>query len=314
MKRPLLIIALVSFANSAFAHLPPNDPPKYEGGKYVEVSGHNLYLDCYGKGDPTVVLWSGQGGGFLDWLLVQPEIAKSNRVCSFDPPGYGRSEHRSGDDTFDVSVDAIHSGLLASGEKSPFVLVGQSLGGIGARLFQNRYPALVCGMVLIDSYELVAPLHGKPVPMYSLSAEELRSSLPDRSHTARPIPPSTIEPAFKNLPPDAQQEHLKDVRRMIQEIDYAKEPAVMESFRSTFVTLHDASLEPDSLHGIPLLIITREGVSQPEDEIQKSYLNLSSHAERRIATGSGHFVQLDRPDFAIAAIRDVLKEEADRKR
>lgn len=277
-------------------------------GRYIDNHGHKFYLDCYGTGAPTVLLWSGQGGGFLDWLLVQPEIAKTNRVCSFDPAGFGRSDATPDSDTFEGNVDALTEALRNAEERGPFVLVGQSYGGINARLFQYKHPKLVRGIVLIDSYEIVAPWKGQMVPLYQLSAEQLQSTLPDHSHAPRPTPPSTIEPPFKKLPVAAQQEHLRDVQRMIQALDFRKEPAVVESYRATLLTLHNASVKPNSLHGLPLFVITRDGVSPPEERMQESYISLSSRSHREIAKGSGHFVQLDNPGLVIAAIRQAIAE------
>ena len=62
-------------------------------GKMVNVGGYTLHLNCSGKGRPTVVLEGGAGAGFsFDWALVQPEIAKTTRVCSYDRAGYAWSE------------------------------------------------------------------------------------------------------------------------------------------------------------------------------------------------------------------------------
>ena len=280
--------------------------PVYRGERYLKVNGGTFYLNCAGKGSPTVLLWSGQGGGFLDWTFVQPEIAKTNRVCSFDSAGFGRSSSVPSDDTFEGNVNTLYQALQEAKGGGPFVLVGQSVGGVEARLFEVKHPELVRGMVLVDSYELAAPLNGKPVPMYELSAEQMRAALPDRSRAQRPVPPTTIEPSFAKLPAPAQAEHLADVQGMIAALDFRKEPTVMESYRETFVTLHNASLRPNSLHGMPLLIITRDGVVGEEEAIQESYLKLSNNSQREVAKGSGHFVQLDDPSIVIAAIHTVL--------
>ena len=59
----------------------------------VEVNGRDLHLECIGTGSPTVVLQSGFGNGGDIWSLteadppaVQPGLASSNRVCSYDRP------------------------------------------------------------------------------------------------------------------------------------------------------------------------------------------------------------------------------------
>jgi pimeloyl-ACP methyl ester carboxylesterase len=51
-----------------------------------------MNIDCSGQGSPTVILESGSGGPSIDWLLVQPEVAKFARVCSYDRAGYGWSD------------------------------------------------------------------------------------------------------------------------------------------------------------------------------------------------------------------------------
>ena len=127
MARILLWLILLISPISASA-LQAENRPVYPGGRYVAAGGGQLFLDCYGKGSPTVLLWSGQGGGFIDWLLVQPELSKTNRVCSFDPAGFGRSATVANGETFAASVDLLDIGLRNAHENGPFVIVGQSNG------------------------------------------------------------------------------------------------------------------------------------------------------------------------------------------
>src|SRR5918998_5032601 len=59
-------------------------------GEMVEVGDHRLHLHCTGEGGgPTVVMDSALGGTVMDWQLVQPEHAKSTRVCTYDRAGMG---------------------------------------------------------------------------------------------------------------------------------------------------------------------------------------------------------------------------------
>ena len=61
-----------------------------------------------GEGGPTVILDSGMAVPAAGWILVQPEVARFARVCSYDRAGYGWSEPgpepRSADD---VEVAAL---------------------------------------------------------------------------------------------------------------------------------------------------------------------------------------------------------------
>ena len=51
-------------------------------GELVDVGGHRLHIYSTGQGSPTVVLDSGYTGSWLDWSLVQPEVAKFTTVVS----------------------------------------------------------------------------------------------------------------------------------------------------------------------------------------------------------------------------------------
>lgn len=83
---------------------------------------------------------------------------------------------------------------------------------------------------------------------------------------------------------------------------------MMESWRSAFCILHQASLKQDPLAGLPLVILTRENINEDEREQQKDLLHLSSRAKQTIAVRSGHFIQIQRPDLVITSINEILLE------
>src|SRR5256885_6056539 len=119
-------------------------------GRLVDIGGRKLHLDCRGSGPPTVILEAGASAFALDWSLVQPEIAPTNRACSYDRAGSGWSDPRGEVDTPARIVGDLHSLLATAGEKPPFVMVGASFGAVYARIYQLDYPDDVVGLVLID--------------------------------------------------------------------------------------------------------------------------------------------------------------------
>src|SRR5689334_22303717 len=53
-------------------------------GQLVDVGGYRLHINCTGQGSPTVVVESGWGDMSAIWGWVQPEVAKTTRVCTYD--------------------------------------------------------------------------------------------------------------------------------------------------------------------------------------------------------------------------------------
>src|SRR5687768_12578310 len=110
-------------------------------GRLVDVGGRRLHLHCSGTAATTVVIEAGASSFAIDFALVQPEVAKATRVCSYDRAGSGWSEARPDVETPIRVVRDLRALLDAAGEKGPFVLVGASRGGLYVRLFQAEYPA-----------------------------------------------------------------------------------------------------------------------------------------------------------------------------
>lgn len=120
-------------------------------GKLIDIGGHSMHLYCTGIEGPTVVLDAGMGCNCLEWSLIQPEIAKFTRVCSYDRAGYGWSDESPLPRTSLQIVEDLHSLLTQAQIPGPYILVGHSCGGINARLYASQYPDEVAGVILVDS-------------------------------------------------------------------------------------------------------------------------------------------------------------------
>jgi pimeloyl-ACP methyl ester carboxylesterase len=121
-------------------------------GEMVDVGEHRLHLNCLGQGSPTVVLDGGWGYTSVEWSgRVQPEVANHTRVCAYDRPGMGWSEPEPGAPDATQTTAELHTLLQEADEEGPYVLVGHSLAGLYSRIYAERYPEEVSGMVLVDS-------------------------------------------------------------------------------------------------------------------------------------------------------------------
>ncbi len=127
-----------------------NFPPP---GRLVDVGGYRLHILCTGtqtRDNPTVILDASYPGTVSTWAWVQPELAKATRVCAYDRAGLGWSDP--GPEPRDALHHAreLHTLLQNAHVPGPYVLVGHSLGGLSARMFADRYPDEVTGMVLVE--------------------------------------------------------------------------------------------------------------------------------------------------------------------
>ena len=115
-----------------------------------DVGGRSLYLECAGKGGPTVVMDAGLGNIHETWDAVAPPVRKLTRTCTYDRANLGKSDAAPTPRTSAEVVADLHSLLKAAGVRPPYLLVGHSFGGLDVRLFAAQYPSEVSGVVLVD--------------------------------------------------------------------------------------------------------------------------------------------------------------------
>ncbi len=248
-------------------------------GKLVDIGGYRLHLACSGEG-PTVVFDYGHQGSYLDWYLVQPQIAKFARVCAYDRAGYGWSDRSPKPRVPNVMADELHHLLHRAGETPPYILVGHSFGGLNALAFAQKFPDEVAGVVLIDASlpEMMARLRWQDRWCGSAAPEEIRGL--KQAISCRSSLYGTFYREWSSFPQGATE-----VRAIT------------------------------SIGSIPLIVITRDpsvaGNSSREmtwTRLQRERTKLSFNSEFVVAAGSGHDVPLDRPDVIAAAVRTIAAQ------
>jgi pimeloyl-ACP methyl ester carboxylesterase len=110
-----------------------------------------MHLSCVGQGSPTVVFESGLANMSADWGNVQPTVAATTRACAYDRAGIAWSDASPGPRDPRQIATELHTLLGNAGEAGPYVLAGQSFGGLYVRVFADRYPDEVAAMVLVDA-------------------------------------------------------------------------------------------------------------------------------------------------------------------
>src|ERR1700734_3440979 len=112
-----ILFTLVAFCSAAFS-----DPRPI--GQLVDIGGRKLHIHCMGGGSPTVVVENGGAAFSFDWDLVQPQVARLTRICTYDRAGYAWSDPGPKPRTFAQLNLELRDALAKIGERGPFGVGG----------------------------------------------------------------------------------------------------------------------------------------------------------------------------------------------
>ena len=288
-------------------------------GVLVDVGGRKIHVNCTGSGQPTVVLDAGMGAFALDWQFVQPDIAKTTRVCSWDHAGAGWSDPVAAAATTQSVVADLHAALQAAGEKGPYVFVGHGAGAMFGRFYQISYPDEVAGAVYADADHedgFLLPVNGKPSPIWSVSTEQLRDVFnqfsPKEGAPPPPMPPPQTDAPFDKLPADWLTTRVTfETRASKRSIATPRDAqlAGFENDRATFVKMHEATAGQAHVFGDrPLVVLTPEnGPDAAGKALQAKLASLSANSSYRVVAHSGHEIHLYQPAAIVRATEDVVE-------
>ena len=302
--------------------------PYIKPGQLVDIGGRHINLHCAGEGGPTVILMSGIFSWSVIWYKTQPIIAHKARVCAFDRAGYGFSDPGPRPQILPDVVDDLHAALGAGPIPGPYVLVGHSLGGIEARLYAQRWPKEVVGMVLVDTSPAGEGLIDENQPGFD-DAMGRESYASDMLHCASLAATGTLDPSkpeyndcsgAAGLPSDTPAAFRAIWPQFFSAYYFADKVSLMSS---VYTHRYD-SVDHHRLGAMPLVVLSAEYSwgkhGTPEDAwFQRSYskvwvamheslAHLSSRGVHRFIKGSGHQIQLDNPQAVIDAVEEVLRQ------
>jgi pimeloyl-ACP methyl ester carboxylesterase len=307
----MLVAASVAVVLTVAAPAKGNSGNSKDFAGLVDIGGgRKMYMECRGKGSPTVVFVSGGGDRAETWSktldpskqAVLPAIAETNRVCVYDRPGTflvtgegeedfepSRSDPVPQPTTVQDGARDLHALLSASGERGPYVVVGHSMGGAISRHYAIEYPQEVSGLVLIDytpydareyltdeQWELWQPLLGSP------SEEEL-----------------AIYPALE------QNDNLQNLELVLGAAPLKQMPLIVLSADKPYDTV---PLAEDGT--LPLTVKeAKEFGKLLFQAVLDARANLVSQvpgARHITDTDSGHYIHQEQPQLVIDSVREVV--------
>jgi pimeloyl-ACP methyl ester carboxylesterase len=301
----------------------------HPAGTRISVDGRELHLSVVngqaeGQGNATIVLDHSLGGieGYLVAELLAEQLSQQGRVCFYDRAGYGWSDHSLEPRTSDRIVTELDILLTQAGIAPPYILIGDSFGSYNMRLYADRYPEKVAGLILTDGLHESGML-GLPIGLKLLKLLFISGFLMATIGAALGIIRvlkdlgffEILKPELRRYSPNALNAVTRSFCRPKHWITMARELWSMdESSRQMqpvqhlgnlpIVSIKSASFFKPALwtHLIPL-----GQANALRDRMHEKLLTLSTQSIQIQAKKSGHFVWIDEPDLLTQSIVQIIR-------
>lgn len=318
------LIALGAFAGFAWERTSAaNDRKAHPApGRFFDVEGLAMHIDCRGSGAPAVILEAGLMSGSTSWLQVHDAIAAHTHTCAYDRAGMDWSAFGDYDASASAVVSRLRDLLRLADERGPWVMVGMSAGGVYVREFQARFPDEVVGMVLVDSSH-----EGQA---FRLPTSGGLDRLDKMLKLCELLQPFGLIRLTEGLNGFMKWYQLPIAQQALFKANYYQTHSCRAIARESaaFTADLERKVTPRTLGDLPLTVLsqgkepkgdTQTGQTDDQARSQREVWNqlqielaaLSSHSERHIAARSGHIIQFEQPELVIQAITEMIEKIRD---
>lgn len=290
-----LVLSLILYQKFATWRDDYRYPPP---GSLIDMGGYRLHLHPAGQGNVTVVCDAGLSGTSLGWHLVQAEVSKFARVCTYDRAGYAWGDPSSLDRTSATLVKELYTLLKKANLPGPYVFVGHSFGGANALLFADMYPEETLGVVLVDSVQedMLQELPLKPQSIFD--HPKVQWFLAYIGYKRLRGPSEEISKMFQPLPKDIQAAYIAQMNKTQYTETVNRE---MDSFKTSLEQLKKVQIQH------PLTVITAGIASNNKwNQLQKRLLSKSPRSKQIVAENSDHMINHRQPMIIVDAIREMI--------
>jgi pimeloyl-ACP methyl ester carboxylesterase len=334
MKRTALAIACCLFSFPAQA-APGDDIYSRPGLPAPARDGARLNLVCLGQGSPTVVFDSGFTDWAPAWAVVQPQIARFTRACSYDRAGSGFSGPAPLPRTSERVATELRDALKSARIAGPYILVGHASGSLNIRTFADLFPSNVAGLVLVDgdAGDVDTPANrqseDKGITSYVPRLKTCRDAIASGNATfALPAPPGRpprmcAQQFFRGLP-DAEwspelNAKLLDIAQhkvalwdaVIGEAEQVPANEIWLQKHRRYLGRTPVRILTSGNHGIghldrpPPMSLEQLKYEYDRALAQSRWLSLSSDSKQIFVSKSGEYIQFDQPDVVVATVREI---------
>jgi pimeloyl-ACP methyl ester carboxylesterase len=288
-------------------------------GRLIDIGGRHMQIDCRGSGTPIVVFEAGLDTmGSLSWAAVQDPIAATTRACAYSRAGIMWSDRRTAEFQPDGVARDLHALLAAAGERGPFVLVGHSLGGPYIMNFTRLYPQDVAGLVFVDASHpdqiaRMAQAAGKKMETgkammkaaNALTWTGIPRLVAARSETPTvPVQAKLADNAYLSLSLSSALEELDAL-----DATFAAAGQLRQLEDRPIVVLSAMKPYPAAvLQAMQMTTEQGQHIQAAWKDMHDDEASWSHHSRHELVPDSTHYIQFDRPDVVIAAVKEVVND------
>ena len=327
MSIQFILLGLTTLCGAIACSIEDRSPPP---GKCIKVHDRILHL-CVLKStiaptnSITIVLDHSLGG--IEGHLIADQLLQGEpqcgQVCFYDRAGYGWSDHRFESRTSDHIVTELNALLIQANINPPYLLVGNSFGSYNMRLYADRYPEQVIGLVLTDGLHesgmLAMPIAIKALKLLFLSGF-MMATIGSMLGIVRVLKDlgmfELLKPELRKFPPDqlravkrsfCRPKHWITMARELWSLDKSGRQMPMGSHLKglPIVNIKSASFFKQAPWTI---LIPLKAVNQLRDRMHQKLQQLSTPSVQIKASNSGHFIWIDEPILITQAIAQVLTQ------
>lgn len=285
----------------------------------VDIGGRLLHVNVAGSGSPAVVFESGAAATSLSWPLVAPKIAELTTVVTYDRDGLGWSERASGRYTALDSAEDLAVLLSKIPVEGPVVLVGHSFGGLIARVFEQRNPERVAGLVLVDpvvraGWREMNPTLARGVMLSRRGATLARMGVVRVALglllRGSKVAPKLVGRVSAGNGAGVMERLAGEVKKIPRELwpAIAYHWSQAKSFKTMADTLESLPVsvtqidESRTLGDLPVVVLSSATASAKDLAEHEHDAALSTLGKHIVVPNTGHWMQLDAPDAIVAAV------------
>jgi len=235
-----------------------------------KVSG--IFIDDEGTDSVPVIFIHSLAGNTQQWSAQLDHIRKARRVIALDLRGHGQSAApANGDYAIEALAQDIHTVVEQLGIER-FVLVGHSMGGSVAGAYAGAHPEQVVGLLLADP-------SGDSTQMPAEQAQQFLGALDSEAYT------NVVEGYWKQiLSGGAEATEVK----VMQDLRNTSKETVVGVFREL--------LKYDPVPALKRFDGPKLSIISVHNENLFALHNLVSDLPHQKITGTGHWLQMDKPE------------------